>query len=829
MGPDHASRTSYRTYLALLVAIVAGFAMLARHRHHAVAAAPGAQPRASLNAAHTDSATIDGDVVDAANAPLAGVTVCARTPSPVCAISDATGAFAIGELDVADVRDIAVAAQLAHYTVEAWQHTGSSTAQHAHVVIAMSPGGAAITGVVRDAGGHMPLARAMVVSDDSIAQTDRHGAYTLWVKQPDVNWVAAYVDGYAMDSHPAFAPAEVDFALLPEATLAGRVIDAAGKPVPHVLVWARGDGRFEATSDDDGRFRFTQLMPDVYQLYVSDPHAISTRTSSLSVAVGEHVEGVIVHVVPAFELRGRVVIDASGERCANPSLVVTHGSTTSTCGAENSGDGRVDSSALLPGTYQIYVTCDHELSSEHYADVVITDHDVVDQTWTVTAGGSITGTAIDSRGRPIAGVRVEAGEITPNDSLPPAYDSATTGSDGSFVLTGLRSAPYQLTAAPAHGSSDDATPIIVDVLAGHATRQDIVVDDSASELVGHVRFADGSLATRIDVKLIAITGSATREATTDDSGRFTASDLRGDFRVKLFERETEWPLADAGTVVHLAPGSTNELELTTTKTTGEIRGHVIDELGGPVDDAFVAIEPYDPNEPGAFLGAKSEVVVDGGGNFRATKLTETSYRVRAYRKSGGETSAQPVALGGEVTLTLASAGTVSGVVRLDGAPVQHFTAALTDLTRRYDVQTLDGFALDGRFAIHGVAAGRYRLTITAEGGAATATFDVRAGRDDSIDLDLDLPAHVRGRVVSRDIAEPLESVMITVNAISGTSAITDVTGRFDLVVPRRGPFTIAFGTPTDLLDEHWSEIETKDIVVDRDTIELGDIPIGPKE
>jgi hypothetical protein len=592
--------------------------------------------------------------------------------------------------------------------------------------------------------------------------------------------------------------------------------------VPHVRVQAYG-APISAVSDDDGRFRFPQLMPGLYELHVFDPHEVATGSTSWSVAVGEHVDGVVVQVVPGFVLSGHVVIDPSGEPCAYPTLTITHGYTTSIPDMESAADGGVRKWALVPGTYGISVACDHYVSAEHYEDVVITDHDVVGLTWKVTAGGSVSGKAVDSRGNPLAGMRVSASEIEPFDERP-AYASTTSAADGSFVLSGLRSAPYTLAAAAPHGSTDDAEPIVVDVIEGSDTRQDIVVDASASEIVGHVRFADGALATRIGVELTAVSGDATHRVSTDDAGRFATDDLHGDFRVTISDGDTAWPLAGAGAtglLLHLVPGATNSVELTTTKTTGEIRGNVIDELGRPVADAFVAIAPYDDDNP-AFPSTKSEVVVDAAGSFRADKLTEPRYRVRAYRKSGGESVALPVALGGDVTLTLTPAAAISGTVRLDGAPVQHFRAELTDPPSRAAVQELEVFALDGRFALHGVATGHHRLTITADGTAASTDVDVAAGNAASVALALLRPAHVHGRIVARADGEPVEGVSIWQRDTSDRSATTDATGRFDLEVRLRGPLTLDI-SPAAFPDE------TKHVVVDGDELELGDIPVGSSE
>ncbi len=255
----------------------------------------GGAVRSTSRLPRTQMAMVGGRVVDDGQAPLAHVKVCVLAPSPQCAMSDASGAFVIADLAVDDAEVLGVAAQLAHYVVVDSHHTDASAANHADVLLTMKPGGVELTGVVRDVGGG-PIAHAIITVGESIAESDREGSYTLWTA-PDSAAVTAIADGYATSIRVDQPPSRLDFALVPEASVSGRVVDAVtGRAMPqmHLIVHDAAGNAVDAyvTTDDDGRFRADKLAPAIYELRVDDAHAVAIHASSLPIALGEHVEGV---------------------------------------------------------------------------------------------------------------------------------------------------------------------------------------------------------------------------------------------------------------------------------------------------------------------------------------------------------------------------------------------------------------------------------------------------------------------------------------------------------------------------------------------------------
>ncbi|HEY1548288.1 MAG TPA: carboxypeptidase-like regulatory domain-containing protein [Kofleriaceae bacterium] len=98
--------------LVLLGAIVAAFALTKRGaRRPTITRAASRDAAGSVIAiappALAQTATIAGHVIDAANAPIAGASVCALTPTPTCTISGTNGTFTLANIDGADMRAIA--------------------------------------------------------------------------------------------------------------------------------------------------------------------------------------------------------------------------------------------------------------------------------------------------------------------------------------------------------------------------------------------------------------------------------------------------------------------------------------------------------------------------------------------------------------------------------------------------------------------------------------------------------------------------------------------------------------------------------------------------
>ena len=211
----------------------------------------------------------------------------------------------------------------------------------------------------------------------------------------------------------------------------------------------------------------------------------------------------------------------------------------------------------------------------------------------LTAGGSLTGRVLDTDGRPVPGVEIEA-RLQRQSAL---AGSGTSGDEGQFAIANLAGGRYDLAIGtdgvlPANGQN-----LQVDVprQAGGTVQRDLVViaarrvtgtvmiDDQTPAIGAHVWLFGGGSVLRS-----ARQSGRTLETWTDTSGRFALFDVPADrgvtVRAKLRDQEADpYRLPDDasgdGLLLVLAP-------------TSIVSGRVLDQrTGQPIARAAVYLRP----------------------------------------------------------------------------------------------------------------------------------------------------------------------------------------------------------------------------------------------
>jgi hypothetical protein len=399
--------------------------------------------------------------------------------------------------------------------------------------------------------------------------------------------------------------------------------------------------------------------------------------------------------------------------------------------------------------------------------------------------------------RRIAGIVFLAGVPTPatltlasaaTDAGAASVLGATAGADGRFELGTHRAGMYRLFAT-APGAVPRA--VTVDCERGDA-EVEVFLDPCRTTVVGDVRDASGG-----PIGGATISTAGFTLATTDDDGRYQL--CLGTGSTTLVARADGY--AAAGREVETAGSVELDFDLVPEAI---VTVHVVDPQDQPVTAAMVravpAIEALDD-------GAQPAIgITDAAGTYELRGLAPSTYELTAA--APGLTTDEPVrydpAIGatGAVTIQLVAAVAIPGRIVEAGKPVP-------GIRIRWQVDDADrGHAIsaaDGTFTIVDVPAGPGELALDEPIMLIAPREHVAAAGSKPVDVEIQRPHVVRGRVVRA--GAPVGGAHVRFLQGPG-SAVTRADGSFTL--PFRAPGQVrieatsdsfgAFGTATVKLE-----------------------------
>jgi hypothetical protein len=272
------------------------------------------------------------------------------------------------------------------------------------------------------------------------------------------------------------APASREFEvrLEPALTISGVVRFAEGTPLARGSVSAtlEGDDPGRTTgvgvTGPDGSFTVGYLPAGTYRLLVTEGLSYSgaQRTELEGIAAG--ASGVVVTVGRSLSLRGRVVLP-DGSPAPRTSVTASPASGRATGYANSRGDGSFEMDGLAPGEYEVVVRPPPGIRFSDYGVVLnsrwlgvrvagVTVPRTDDLVLRLVAGLTISGTATDERGAPLAHRMLRA-ETVARDDPDAIFDSSgmpgvTTDAAGRFELTGLPAGTFRVVAPAAPGGGE---------------------------------------------------------------------------------------------------------------------------------------------------------------------------------------------------------------------------------------------------------------------------------------------------------------------------------------------------------------------------------------
>ncbi|MCP3136904.1 carboxypeptidase regulatory-like domain-containing protein [Pyxidicoccus xibeiensis] len=552
-------------------------------------------------------------------------------------------------------------------------------------------------------------------------------------------------------------------------TLSGRVL-SGGAPVPGVEVRMRpgnfipGLENLKTPSDAQGRFSFV-LSSEYGSHTLSASHAGRYAIGRVEAGASAPPE-VVLELGTAMGVEGQVSDDAR-RPVAGARVTLRAADSASILETVTDARGHYQLGPVEPGTW------DFSLKADGYVDVFSAGKRTLSQgmgpvDFTLDPASSISGSAVDSAGRPIPGLKLTL----------ESQEATWTDEDGRFLLDAKAPGRYHIRVSDKRFLSGRATV--------QAPSKDIrlVVREGAS-VKGTVVDARGLPLQGFHVELQppeqAVTEYRLQRETTDGQGRFHLKGFPPGRYVLLASKETAGTIRRVWREVELGSSAHPDVELRL-DAERTLSGTVVDGEGTPLEDVYVRARtpqqgaPHWKQEGRTSHNRTAPFGTPTGpdGRFTLLHLTEAAYDVSLW-KSGytvdpeRSTGARLVEEGlfrvgpdtGPLHFVLArKPHAVGRVVGPDGAPLSDFS-----------MSPIWAEISEGTFAYPIDGEGPLTLHFKAKGMATVVRVVEQRTRGPDVDLGVVRMAPgptLHGRVIDAETSAPVEDAFITLSTRDGT-------------------------------------------------------------
>jgi len=649
--------------------------------------------RWSLDADPAGTLQLEGQVVGPDDKAVGDAIVWLGSVPPRSTTSNDDGSFSFDRLVARSYTLTAEAGELVGGPI-----TYKLTPSSDPVVLRLSEGATVVARIVDES--KQPIVGANIHAydmGDHTVRTDAKGEATLKPVRPGYVAVQAVADGYAPNTGyatvgTAGAKASLTLTLHKGFSVAGRVIDEAGKPIAKAKVYTRGGewsgdwspedvgdeanrASHDVMTDDKGGFSFRALASGNHTLTAVDGEHAPGRTPI--VVDGRALSGVEITMKTGGTVAGRVVDTANKPVPFVQVRIAGAGNQMWSLGrrqAISDREGKFELRGLVRTKLQARAESDTAASKVVEVDLTQTGAKqdlvlVLDQV------GTIAGIVVDDAGQPVPEVLVNAfpdilgGGSTDAIALAD-MSTATTDGAGKFTVSGLPEGQYKLWASRGRAGGGQEWGQHGQTAKTGDTGVRLALP-AAGQLIGKLVIEGGKAPNlaRIHVGYQA--------PVPVDNGSFTVKELTpGKYHVVF--RGAEFAELHQ-TSVEILPGKITDLGTIKVTRGRRLTGKVLDHGGNPVANAKVKLaemlfstgDTNDQTENWEEIAGVRATVSDQAGEFSLIGVPTKETNVIA-ESTEGRSLASPVPGGTEdpppVTLTLRGFGSIKGVVTMKGEP-----------------------------------------------------------------------------------------------------------------------------------------------------------------